>query len=261
MTRPGRTFVVCSMLVACTPAVAPSPAHEPVQPESAPSELPSIPDDAERTRSPAADGSSVLAPVTQVSDADTPEARLARYRALWKSPRHEPAALAGPPRTSRLAPGAYLCKVSREYRLRDCTVERDAEGRTLLDFSPGNLLGMRGVVSDAKQGLEFEGWLTDNEPFGCTSCQERCIAQPDTCACDPLPPEAVVECLKQPLRMTLRPSGAGRYRATLRYKVYFNEYVGDGPNRRPEGYEAKEEKLEVELVRKANEDAAPKARQ
>jgi hypothetical protein len=151
--------------------------------------------------------------------------------------------------------------VSREYRLRDCTVERDAEGRTLLDFSPGNLLGMRGVVSDAKHGLEFEGWLTDDEPFGCTSCQERCIAQPGTCACEPLPPEAVVECLKQPLRMTLRPSGGGRYRATLRYKVYFNEYVGDGPSRRPEGYEAKEEKLEVELVRKADEDATRKARQ
>src|SRR5687768_16221108 len=65
---------------------------------------------------------------------ETPEERLARYRALWKSPRHRPSALHRPPSPVRLLPGAYSCRVSREYKLRDCTVERDAEGRTFLEF-------------------------------------------------------------------------------------------------------------------------------
>jgi hypothetical protein len=222
-----------------------------------------MPEDAGLASNDARASEAVLVPVA-ARDADTPETRaevLARYHALWRSPRHRPAALDEPPRAARLAPGAYLCKVGREYRLRECTVERTSDGHTLLDFSSGNLLGMRGVLSDAPGGLAFEGWLTDEQPFGCSHCQDRCIADPGTCACDPLPPDAVVECLKQPLHMTLRAVGAGRYRARLRYRVYYNEYVGEGSKRRPEGFEAKEEALEVELVRGANGAAAPRARE
>lgn len=235
---------VC-LLVGCARASAPS-SDEPAAPRA--HAAPALPEETHGARSEARDAGSVLALTAASHDADTPEARVARYRALWKSPRHRPAALDEAPRAARLAPGAYLCKVSREYRLRDCTVERDAQGRTLLEFSAGNLLGMRGVVSDAPHGLDFEGWLVDEEPFGCSSCQERCIAHPGTCACDPLPPDAVIECLKQPLRMTLRPAGGGKYRGTLRYNVYYNEYVGEGTSRHPEGYVAKPETFEVELV-------------
>ena len=246
MARFGRVLVAGCLLAGCTRAAAQSP--EPAAPSvrAAPSgEAPAAP------RAPS-DAGTVLAPTDPSNAADTPEARVARYRALWKSPRHRPAALDQPPRASRLPPGAYLCKVSREYRLRDCSVERDAEGRTILEFSSGNLLAMRGVVSDAPNGIDFEGWLVDEQPFGCSSCQERCIAHPGTCACDPLPPDAVVECLKQPLHVSLRALGAGQYRGVLRYRVYYNQYVGEGANRRPEGYEAKEEALEVELVKKTH---------
>jgi hypothetical protein len=179
---------------------------------------------------------------------DTPEERLARYRALWKSPRHRPAVLDEPPRAAKLAPGAYACRVSKEYRLRACTVERDEEGRTFLEFAEGNLLGMRGVVYDRAGAVEFEGWLAEEQPFGCTSCQDRCIAEPGSCVCTPLPPEAVVECLKQPLRITLRTRGGGRYRGVLEYYVYYNEYLGEGAARHPEGYIGKKERFEIDLV-------------
>jgi hypothetical protein len=66
--------------------------------------------------------------------------------------------------------------------------------------------------------------------------------------CVPLPPDGVVECLKQPLRITLRPSGGGRYRGVLEYRVYYNEYVGEGAGRHPEGYVGKQERFEIDLA-------------
>lgn len=180
---------------------------------------------------------------------DTPEERLARYRALWKSPRHRPSALDRPPSPARLLPGAYSCRVSREYKLRECTVERDAEGRTFLEFAAGNLLGMRGVVTDTAGALEFEGFLTEEQPFGCSSCQERCIADPSSCGCDPLPAEAVVQCLAQPLRFVLRPSAkGGSFHGVLPYRVYYNDYVGEGSARRAEGFTFREESFQIDLI-------------
>lgn len=131
--------------------------------------------------------------------------------------------------------------------MRDCRVEQSAEGRTLLEFAEGNLLGMRGVVWDDGARLQFEGWLSEERPFGCTSCQDRCYAYPGTCACDPLPPEAIRECLSQPLRITFRAVGKGRYQGTLDYAVYYNEYTGEGSARHAQGYSAKRELLEVVL--------------
>ena len=190
----------------------------------------------------------MLVPVPSPPAADTPALRLERYRAAFRSPRHHPKALDEAARPSRLAPGPYACRVSSEYRLRDCTVERDADGRTLLEFAQGNLIGMRGVVTDAGTLLEFEGWLTEEQPFGCSHCADRCIEDPASCVCDSLPDAAVVECVAQPLRVTLRPNGAGKYRGTMAYRIYYNEYVGEGPERHPQGFVAKEEHFTIDLV-------------
>jgi hypothetical protein len=181
----------------------------------------------------------------------SPEERLARHRKAYRSPRHRPKALDEAARPARLVPGAYSCRVSREYRLRDCRVERDAAGHTLLEFATGNLIGMRGIVTDSGGALEFEGWLTEEQPFGCSHCADRCIEEPGSCGCDELPEAAVIECVAQPLRVTLRPNGAGRYRGSMKYRIYYNEYVGEGPARRPEGFVAKEEQFEIDLVQGA----------
>lgn len=251
---PVQLFALAAVFLACactrsgssTAAAANSPPLPAASPatERAPTTAPTPHTNTDDGASRQSSGS---APLVVARD-DTPEERLTRYRALWKSPRHHPAVLDDAPRPARLAPGAYACRVSREYRLRECTVERDAEGRTFLEFAEGNLLGMRGVVYDRSGTLEFEGWLAEEQPFGCTSCQDRCIAHPGTCGCDPLPPDAVVECLKQPLRMTLRPTGGGKYHGTLDYRVYYNEYVGEAEGRHPEGFVGKQERFEVDIV-------------
>jgi hypothetical protein len=37
----------------------------------------------------------------------------------------------------------------------------------------------------------------------------------------------------------------------MTYRIYYNEYVGEGAARRPEGFVAKEEQFEVDLVQGA----------
>jgi hypothetical protein len=193
---------------------------------------------------------SPLTPEPAPAPEPTPEERLARYRALWKAPRHRPAALDEAPRPASIPSGDYACRVSNEYKLRSCRVETDTEGRVFLEVSAGNLLAMRGVLYDREGRTEFEGFLTDEEPFGCTSCQDRCILEPGSCSCDPLPEAAVLECVKQPLRMSFRATGPGKYTATLAYRVFYNEYVGEGSARRAEGYVGKEERFRVDLERR-----------
>lgn len=228
----------------CAPAPAPRPTGSATAPPAPPTAEPS----SSAIAGPSAPAASVLVPAEPASSSTTAQERLERHRNAFRSPRHRPQALDAAPRPSRLAPGAYACRVSREYRLRDCTVERDEAGRTLLEFAEGNLIGMRGVVTDAGSALEFDGWLTEQQPFGCSHCADRCIEEPSSCGCDELPEAAVRECVAQPLRVTLRPNGAGRYRGSMTYRVYFNDYVGDGPARRPEGFVAREERFEIDLV-------------
>ncbi len=187
------------------------------------------------------EGGAPLEPAAR--DSDTPEARLERFRALYRGPRHRPAALDQKARPTRVKPGKYACKISREYKLRDCVVETSPEGHTLLEVLPGNLLGLRGVLWDEGSAVHFEGWPTEEQPFGCTSCQDRCVAYPGTCVCQPLPPEAIRECIAQPVTFVLR--GTTRLTGTLTHGVYFNAYVGEGAQRHPEGFEVKPEKLEV----------------
>jgi hypothetical protein len=179
-------------------------------------------------------------------DLGSPEERRRFWRSLFQSPRHHPAELDEPPRPSRIKPGRYQCRVSREYKLRGCAVSVAPSGHTMLEVEQGNLLGMKGVLWDQGRTVRFEGWLTEDEPFGCASCQEDCFVHPGSCACNPLPPEAIRECMKQPLRIGF--GGDNRFSGELDYAVYYNQYVGEGAARRPEGYEAKRERFEVLLV-------------
>lgn len=248
MHRDLRFGLLAALSFGCAPAHGEPPAA--VTLPSASVSLPPEPSAAPSAIGPAA---SVLVPSPTPSAAPpTGAERLARHRNAFRSPRHHPQVLDEPARPTALAPGAYACRVSREYRLRECTVTLDADGRTLLEFAQGNLLGMRGIVTDAGGGaLAFEGWLTEEQPFGCSHCADHCIEDPSRCACDELPEAAVVECVAQPLRVKLRPNGAGRYSGTMTYRVFYNDYVGEGPARRPQGFTAREERFEIDLVRGA----------
>lgn len=85
-----------------------------------------------------------------------------------------PQALTGAPRPSRIVPGRYACKITQIYKLRDCTVRQDAQGHTLLEFGPGNLLRLAGVLFDDGPVVRFEGWLTEpSDLVGCPGCEKQ----------------------------------------------------------------------------------------
>ncbi len=131
----------------------------------------------------------------------------------WPAPRepalvdghYQPVTLEGPPRPTRLRPGRYTCKITSMYRLRGCSVTRDARGHTLLEFASDNLLGLRGVVYDAGPVVRFEGWLT--EPSTLMECQ----------GCD-----------RQPIHGILRGDGK-RFRGLLTFRHYYDPHQLPAP--------------------------------
>jgi hypothetical protein len=87
-----------------------------------------------------------------------------------------PASLAGPARPARIRPGRYACKISDIYKLRDCVVKKSPTGHTTLEFLPGNLLSLKGVLFDDGPVVRFEGWLTEASTIvGCDGCQRQPI--------------------------------------------------------------------------------------
>ncbi len=143
------------------------------------------------------------------------------------APRHVPSALTEPARPSRLKPGIYRCSVGDGYKLRECRVETDTAGRTLLEIGDGNLVAARGVVWDDGASSRFEGWLTDRRPFGCFSCQDRCYIEPGSCVCDTAPLAVARACIAQPVSIVL--SGAGnQFKGKLSYSHFYATYEGVG---------------------------------
>lgn len=170
----------------------------------------------------------VAQPVSQPEQtADTPEARRAELSAIDSAPRHQPSALTEPARPSRIKAGIYRCSVGDGYKLRECRVEKDADGRTLLEIGAGNLVSARGVVWDDGAASRFEGWLTDQRPFGCFSCQDRCYINPGSCGCDPAPLAVAKACVAQPVSILL--NGAGnQFTGKLSYSHFYATYEGVG---------------------------------
>jgi hypothetical protein len=89
--------------------------------------------------------------------------------------RQVPPRLQQPPLPARIKPGQYACKVTDIYKLRDCTVEVDERGHTLLEIHSGNLLAVRGVLYDDGPVVRFEGWLTEPYYTGCAECLHQPI--------------------------------------------------------------------------------------
>ncbi len=179
----------------------------------------------------------------------TVEERRALLERLYRSPKHRPPELDGPVSPSRVKSGKYRCRTSKEYKLRDCVVTRDENGRTFLEFvGPQHLIAMKGLLFDDGANTKFVGWLTDKRPFGCYGCQERCFLRPGSCGCIPRDPQAIPPCVSQRLEMVLR--GRNTLAGKLRYDNYFNRYVThDDGVRRVEGYTIDKQSFEVLITR------------
>lgn len=98
--------------------------------------------------------------------------------AWWKAGRPKSArvprelASAGPAKPTRVLPGLYACKITDLYRLRDCEVRVDGEGRTWLSFGHDNLIDPIGVLYDDGDVVRFEGQL--QSPSTVVECSAGC---------------------------------------------------------------------------------------
>jgi hypothetical protein len=148
--------------------------------------------------------------------------------------------------SSKLAPGAYACRIDAGYKLRPCTVRKDEKGFTWVDM-PGSLLGLTAVVRDDGASIVLDGTSADPRPSGCFSCQERCSTDPSSCVCQDLMSGATRECLLQPLTARLTKSGA-IWRGTMRHIGYFNHYEGSGQDRHVTAWDTRASTFVVEIA-------------
>lgn len=83
-------------------------------------------------------------------------------------------AFRSPKRPARIRPGRYDCKIAAMYKLRECTVELDADGRTVLTFHSGNLLSLRGVLYDDGPVVRYEAaLLSKGSVVDCEGCDRQ----------------------------------------------------------------------------------------
>lgn len=236
MLSPGmarRAWIPWLIAVAGCAASKPSEPAAPAAVDVVPSAVDaSAPDDA-----PAPDAS-----------AEAPEAGAAPSQAepLERSvPRHRSKSLDGAPRTSKLAPGNYVCRIDATYKFRPCSVTLDERGFTWLDV-PSGLLAVKGVLSDEGNAVVFDGAPTEERPFGCFACQERCTTSPGSCVCQELLPDASRACLAQPVVVRLTKKGRG-YTGWLDYTTYFNRYEGTGDARHVAGWDPQPNRFLFEI--------------
>ncbi|MCB9606125.1 MAG: hypothetical protein H6716_06015 [Polyangiaceae bacterium] len=245
-----RGALVLTVVTACA---SQEPAQQPVSPvaPAAPplSEPPSgepVASDAEGTP-PEPPAAVVATDAPQPNaDEDTPEGRRERLLRIDRMTRPMPAAMNEPARPTKLKPGLYQCSVGQGYKLRDCLVEKDSEGRTLLEIGRGNLIAARGVIWDEGRGLHFEGYLTDQRPFGCFSCQDRCYIEPKQCGCQVAPLEVAEACIAQSVSIDFK--GAGNtFRGEMTYHQFWPTFEGQGGERHLV-VASREEKHPVRLI-------------
>ncbi|MGE0320967.1 MAG: hypothetical protein AB7S68_01615 [Polyangiaceae bacterium] len=177
---------------------------------------------------------------------DTPEGRRERLLRIDRLTRPTPAAMNEPARPAKLKAGLYRCSVGEGYKLRDCLVEKDGEGRTLLEIGRGNLIAARGVIWDEGKGLHFEGYLTDDRPFGCFSCQDRCYIEPTQCGCQVAPFEVAEACVVQSVSIDFT-GGGNTFRGEMTYHQFWPTFEGQGGERHLV-VASREEKHPVRLI-------------
>jgi hypothetical protein len=203
------------------PAPGPSRIAGPLPPARPPPPPPAPPDPPPETAPEAP-------PPETAPEVDDPyAARRAALEALHATARHRPALLDQSARPCRIKPGKYACRISEGYKLRDCVVERLASGHVMLEVGPGNLIGLRGVLYDDGPVVRFEGWPTDDRPFQCYTCQDRCYLDPGSCGCTPGPLARTASCLAQPVHGVFK--GGGRtWRGVVIWRDYYDPAVHDG---------------------------------
>ena len=107
-----------------------------------------------------------------------------------------------------LVDGDYRCKVSKEYKMRECIVMVNSQGISnltihdaLVDIT-GNVIPLENKKGEAL----FVGRLVHERPWGCYSCSEEC-SKDASCPCQENGADAIKQCMAQPIVFTLKQSG------------------------------------------------------
>lgn len=153
------------------------------------------------------------------------------------------AALAAPPKPP-LRVGAHKCRVSSEYKLRGCTVERRGDA-TWLVVTGKHLVELEArLEADATNPNlvhAVDGRLLGERPFLCHRCQPQCSEPADAerggapkveCACQEVPAAARADCMKQRVAFVLQRQ-KGRWAGDLPVDLYDG---GEPPRRSAQSY-------------------------
>ncbi len=148
----------------------------------------------------------------------------------------------------RLLPeGTHKCKVSKEYKLRECKVIKDGS-EYILNFSGQHLLRFIGPIHPADfvakdKRVFVEATIQDEQPF---MCKVKDAA-------------AMKACKEQTVMIELKRKSSTRWVGSVPVKYYWDKYVGEGNERRVEGYVITVETFVVELrvQKKSKKKPAP----
>jgi hypothetical protein len=135
-----------------------------------------------------------------------------------------------------LPEGTHKCKVSKEYKLRECKVTKDGPEYILNFNAPGHLLRFVGHVHPADftgkdKRVFVEARIQDEQPF-------MCKVKDST---------AMKACKEQTVMIELKRKSSTRWVGSVPVKYYWDKYVGEGKDRRVDGHVITVETFLVEL--------------
>lgn len=137
--------------------------------------------------------------------------------------------------------GDYSCKVSREYKMRDCAVEMRSGKKHLVLKVEGHLLLMDGEIlenyeyKENKRGDKYvEARLTGERPYVC-STKDAAGAE---------------ECKGQRVMISLKKKGKDTWKGDFLVKHYMDRWVGEGEARKISGYDVSVTRIEFTMKKK-----------
>lgn len=131
--------------------------------------------------------------------------------------------------------GEYTCQVSKEYKFRKCRVVDEGKYQVIDLYEEGHLLNLRGViypsdfVGKTKQ-VFAEVSITNERPYICTTKDEAVNA----------------ECRAQKIVIPLQKKG-NMWVGTFPLKYYWDDYAGEGADRKVVGHVVTIEPLTFKL--------------
>lgn len=144
------------------------------------------------------------------------------------------AAWAAPPRAPAPKVGAHRCRVSPEYKLRPCTVEKRGDALWLV-LKGAHLVEFEAPLTpdpaSPKVLVSRAGRLLGERPFPCVRCAPEC-AEPGACTCREVPPTQQSRCAEQALEVRLEKRG-GFWAGNVSLDIY---YGGEPPTLARETY-------------------------